>query len=192
MAFLRKFLGKLHDTLKSEELKTSSDECQPVYNHGASRQKYPYAMIEDSKLSTEHGTYAVTIKFTLQFNERDGHDYSYYDHAGGILPEYWLYPPIEALQKILQSVNSDFVPSGGEKRIPTTETAARMKDKQFVRRYEKLMPDLTPLEGQKTRSDVVNRHTKEIILPAGRKITRAILVRFVRGHSQSRASGRER
>ena len=93
-------------------------------------------------------------------------------------PEYWLYPPIEALQRILQSVNSDFVPSGGEKRIPTTETAARMKDKQFVRRYEKLMPDLTPLEGQKTRSDVVNRHTKEIILPAGRKITRAILVRL--------------
>lgn len=166
-------LGNLHHVLKNEELKTSR-EC--VINNGSDSvpKKHPYAFIEDSKFNTKYGTYTVILKLNLRLYAEEHISQSYSSH----IPGYWVYPPLEAFQKVLQAIDPDLMPSGEEKSIPTAETVAYLKDRQNIRRYEELLPDLNHLVGRKLNSDIINSETREIILPADRKITRTLLVRL--------------
>lgn len=166
-------LGQLHRVVKGEDLKAST-ECTLNKSSSSGYSKHPYAVIEDSKLSTERGTYTVTLKLNLRLYVEEKLNQRYQNQ----IPEYLIYPPVEAFQKLLQAIDPNLAPSGGEKRIPTAETAAYLKDQQNVRRYEELMPDLDHLVGEKFHSDIVNSETGEIIAPANRKITRTLLVRL--------------
>jgi len=169
-------LGKLHDVVKNDRFKTQ-DECFLCGDdiHTATPFRHPYAQIQDSKFSSEHGTYTVTVKLNLKFVQRDKRVV-----FTAQKPAYNVYVPIEALQAILQAMDQNLLPSGGECSVPTAEEVERLKMKREDWRYNHILPDLEHLVGKKFHSDIFDGETLEIIVPADRKITRALVWKLLK------------
>jgi hypothetical protein len=95
-------------------------------------------------------------RFVIKQQRTTGHQHVVVSHV---------YPPIERLQSLFRTIDPNLLPSGEESKVPTSETT----------REELLLPEIEGLLGEWTRVDIVNAETKEVIVPAHRKISRAML-----------------